>query len=205
MPAKKTAARKPTKRVTKKKTPVVSLETAAEQTLVPVRLDVACGQQKIEGWIGVDAVATDVTDVVHDLEISPWPFEDNSVDEARCIHFVEHVHDLIGFMNELHRVMKPGAQCLVITPYYTSMRAFQDPTHVRFMAETSYLYFNQDWLRSNALDHYGITADFDFTYGYAVTQDWQNRSEESRVFAIRHYWNVVDDLVVTLTKKPPAE
>lgn len=192
MPAKKTSSKASRGRTTPKKT---EAETA------PLRLELACGQRKEEGWVGVDISPTEQADVVHDLEVHPWPFADASVDEARASHYVEHVHDLVGFMNELYRVMKPGAQATIITPYYTSVRAFQDPTHVRFMSEMSYLYFNQEWLKNNGLDHYGITADFDFTYGYAINGDWVTRADEARAFAIRHYWNVVDDLIVTLTAR----
>lgn len=195
MPAKKPAKKAPAKRTSGRVTPKKVKEDG------PVRLELACGQNKEEGWIGVDVAPTEQADVVWDLEVHPWPFEDNSVDEARCSHYVEHVHDLIGFMNELHRILKPGAQATIITPYYTSVRAFQDPTHVRFMSEQSYLYFNQEWMRNNGLDHYGITADFDFTYGYNMNGDWVTRSDDTRSFAIQHYWNVVDDLFVTLTAR----
>jgi SAM-dependent methyltransferase len=170
-----------------------------------VRVDLGCGQRKEPGWVGVDMVEMDGVDVVHDLTVFPWPFEDNSVDEVRCSHYVEHTEDLIAFMNELYRIMKPGAQALIITPYYTSRRAFQDPTHKRFMSETSYLYFNRQWMLDNGLDHYGINCDFDFTYGYAFSQLWATKSDDARSYAINHYWNVVDDLYVTLTKRPPAE
>ena len=168
----------------------------------PLRVDLACGQRLEEGWVGVDIAPLPGVQIVHNLEEHPWPIASDSVDEVRCSHFVEHVHDLIGFMNDLHRIMKPGAQANIVTPYYTSVRAFQDPTHVRFISEHSYLYFNQEWLRNNGLDHYGITADFDFGYGYQITDPtWQSRNEEARLFAIRHYWNIVDDLIVTLTKR----
>lgn len=186
----KSAAKKATGRTTPKK--------AAE----PIRLEIACGQQKDDGWVGVDIVKTAVTDVVHDLNSYPWPFEDGSVAEARCSHYIEHVPDLIAFMNEVHRILAPGAQCLFIAPYYTSVRAWQDPTHVRAISEQTFLYFNQEWLRNNGLDHYDVTADFDFSYGYSINDpNWQSRNEETRNFAIRHYWNVVDDIIATVTKR----
>jgi SAM-dependent methyltransferase len=166
-----------------------------------LKLDLACGDNKREGFIGVDIVKTKSTDIVHDLEKYPWPFKDNSVSEAHISNYFEHLNDPIKFMNELHRVMKKGAQCTVISPYYSSMRAWQDPTHRLAVSEASFLYYNQDWLKTNHLEHYGVTADFDFSYGYVFYPEWLNRSEESRVFAIQHYINVVSDIQVTLTKK----
>lgn len=172
------------------------------EEVLPLKLDIACGSIKQEGWTGIDIAPLEGVDIVHDLFITPWPLEDNSVDEARCAHFIEHIPDLISFMNELHRVMKPGATCQMWAPYYTSRRAWQDPTHVRAISEHSFLYYNQEWLTNNNLTHYGITADFDFSYAYQIFDPtWANRNEEARNFAINHYFNIVDDICVTLTKR----
>lgn len=166
-----------------------------------VKLNLACGQRKMDGYVNVDIVPGDAVDMVVDLETFPWPWEDNSIDEIDCHHYVEHTKDLIAFMNELHRILKPGCKANISAPYYTSMRAFQDPTHRRSICEATFLYFNADWRRANGLDHYSITADFDFVYGYNMDSEWAQRNEEARMFAIKHYWNVVMDIHVSLTKR----
>lgn len=176
-------------------------ETTETEETPPVRLDIACGQRKEEGWVGIDIADIEGVDIVHDLTEFPWPIEDNSVDEAKAIHYLEHVRDLIPFMNEVHRILKPGAQLLIVSPYWSSSRHAQDPTHCQPIVEQKFLYFNQEWLTQNGLNHYGVTADFDFTYGYNLNAHWQTRSQEALAFAIAHYHNVVDDLVVTLTKR----
>lgn len=179
----------------------------------PFKLNIACGQQKQEGFIGVDKFKTDAADIVHDLEIYPWPFEDNSVDEAICSHYIEHTSNIVKFMEELYRIMKPPyknekgeeikSKCTIIAPYYSSVRAWQDPFHKRAISEWSFLYFNKDWREQNKLTHgdYDIKADFDFTFGYQLDPTWINRSEEARVFAMKHYINVITDVHVVLTKK----
>lgn len=168
-----------------------------------VKISIACGQNKPEGFIGVDIVEMEGVDVVHDLNELPWPFEDESVDEIECSHYVEHVDDLISFMDECHRILKPGGKMSVIAPYYSSIRAWQDPTHVRAISEMTWFYYNKEWRNANKLDHYGIRSDFDFVWGYAWVQPWASRSEEARNFALNHYINVVSDIYVTLTKKVP--
>ena len=167
----------------------------------PVKLNLACGQIKMDGFTGVDKVKTDAVDVVHDLETFPWPFESGSVDEVHCSHYIEHTADLIAFVDELWRIMKPGARATIIAPYYTSIRAWQDPTHKRPISEMTFMYFNKGWRDANKLDHYSIKSDFDFTYGYQMMPDWANRAEEARVFAMRHYCNVISDIHIVLTKK----
>lgn len=166
------------------------------------KLDIACGQHKQAGFVGVDISPCEGVDIVYDLEQFPWTFaEDNSVDEAFVSHYIEHTKDLIKFMNELHRILKPGGKVTMVAPYYTSIRCWQDPTHTRAISEATFLYYNQDWLKQNGLDHYPITANFDFNFGYSLDEEYENKADEVKQFAIRHYWNVVHDIHVFLTKK----
>lgn len=171
---------------------------------LPLKLDLACGQSKQEGFFGIDIVDVPGVDLVWDLEKYPWPFEDNSVDEVHMQHFIEHVKDLILLMNELHRIMKPLAKATIITPYYTSIRATQDPTHVRFMSEGSSLYWSKAWRDREGLSHYNFTCDFYVMYIHAINEGWSNiwpyMDQVSKDYAVRHYWNVVDDIVYQIYK-----
>lgn len=185
--------------VKKATTKKVSKKPAKKDKLL--KLDLGCGGNKRKGFTGVDIVKAKGVDIVHDLETYPWPFKNNSVDEVNMSNYFEHLKDPFRFMNELHRVMKKGANCSIVSPYYSSMRAWQDPTHTHAISEASFLYYNKEWMKANKLEHYGITADFNFSYGYVLDQSWQNRSEEARAFAIKHYINVVTDIQVLLTKK----
>lgn len=166
-----------------------------------IKLDIACGQNKKNGFIGVDIWPG--ADIIWDLSCYPWPFEDCSVDEIYCSHFIEHVSDLVSFMNELYRIMKVGAQACLIAPYYTSVRAWQDPTHVRNISEVTFWYFNQEWRTRGGLDHYPITTDFDFTVAFKINTHWKNKPQDELDFAVRHYFNVVDDIHAFLTKTNP--
>lgn len=176
-----------------------------------LKLDLACGNAKQEGFIGVDIAPTEAADVVHDLRVD-WPWEDNCVDEARCSHFLEHLgpEDRVAFMNELHRVLKPGAGCLFITPMGLD-RMVQDFTHKWPPVVTaSYYYFDQAWLKEQGLGHYatlhGITADFEIRpVQIGVAPEFVTRSDEAKVFAIRNYTNAPVDLVVLVVKKGGKE
>jgi hypothetical protein len=187
----------------------------------PLKLSLACGNTKPDGFKGVDIVKTKETDFVVDLMKFPWKeFADNSVDEIECANFIEHIphgdsrnDPFFQFFDEIHRVLKPAefdpanpniaikGFASIIAPYYTSMRAWQDPTHQRAISESSFLYLNKEWRVNNKLDHYPVSCDFDFSYGYMLTSDWQNRSQEALAFAVQHYVNVVSDIQVLLTKR----
>jgi hypothetical protein len=186
-----------------------------------LKLSLGGGDNVPEGFQGVDIVKTKSTTYVQDLMKFPWKqFKDNSVDEIECSNFVEHIphgdsrHDpFFQFFDEIYRILKPAefdpnnpnipikGFATIVCPYYSSMRAWQDPTHQRAISEASFLYVNKQWRIDNKLDHYPVSCDFDFSYGYSITPNWQNRSEEARAFAIQHYINVVTDISVTLIKR----
>ena len=186
-----------------------------------LKLSLACGGNKPDGFKGVDIIKTKSVDYVQDLLSFPWSqFADNSVDEIECTNFVEHIphgnsrHDpFFQFFDEIHRILKPAefdpnnpniatkGFARITCPYYSSMRAWQDPTHQRAISEASFLYLNKQWRIDNKLDHYPVTCDFDFSYGYVLAQPWQNRNQEAQSFAIQHYINVVTDVQVQLVKR----
>lgn len=172
-----------------------------------IRIDLGCGQNcRIDEkgkWTGVDIAQVEGVDIVHDLTSFPYPFENNSVDEIFSSHFIEHItgRQMMCFMDEIYRILKPNATATFIAPYYTSMRAIQDPTHVQFISEANFLYYNKQWRDTNKLDHYGIKCDFDYSYAYHMDPYWAMREESARAFAIKHYSNVVNDITITLVKK----
>lgn len=174
-----------------------------------MKLDLGCGQNPRDGFKGVDKYAECKPDFVHDLTVTPWPFEDNSVDEVHSSHFVEHLDGLTrcAFFNELYRVMKPEAKALVIVPYAYSARAIQDWTHAwPPIHEASMYYMSKAWRELQKLDHYHpLKCDFEVSWGYGFGNPaWATREESARAFALAHYQNVADDLHITLKKKPHA-
>jgi hypothetical protein len=186
-----------------------------------LKLSLACGQNKPEGFKGVDIAKTKDADYVQDLLKFPWDqFKDNSVDEIECSHFVEHIPHGDGyndpffqFFDEIHRILKPAefdpnnpnipikGFAKITCPYYNSMRCWQDPSHNRAISEASFLYLNKQWRIDNKLDHYPVSCDFDFQYAYNIDGQWAQRNIEAQQFAIKHYTNAVNDIIVTLIKK----
>jgi len=193
-----------------------------------IKLDLACGNRKrAEDWIGIDVSnATDI-DIKHDLNIYPWPFENNSVDEIYCSHYAEHIphltvqaalkqsntfeefktklvddkDGLFKFFEEIYRVLKPGAKATIIVPYYMSVRAFGDPTHERYLGELTFYYLNREWRELNKLTQYPLDVDFDLEWDIAIDEDLLLKSEDVRNEAFKSKWNAVNDIIMTLTKR----
>ncbi len=108
------------------------------------KLHIGCGRKILKGYVNLDSVKLSGVDVVHNLDIFPYPFKDNTFDEILGEHILEHVDDLIKTLEELWRIMKPNGILRVTVPYYNTQAAFQDPTHKRFFALTTFDYFKPD-------------------------------------------------------------
>ena len=195
-----------------------------------LKIDLACGDNKKEGFVGIDIVKTSSADYVMDLTQYPWNIESNSVEEINCSHYIEHIpHDTVNlkklikdcntfeefklkiedhdqkdgfikFFNEIYRILKPDGKVTIVAPYYTSIRAFGDPTHTRYIGDWSFLYLNKEWRNVNKLGHYGIETNFDAKCSYYISNEMTLKSEEVRTNAFQHYWNAIDDIIVELKK-----
>ena len=116
-----------------------------------MKLNLGCGRDIREGYVNLDKVGLEGVDVVHDLNVFPYPFEDNEFDEIYCSHVLEHVDDLLGVVEELSRISKPGGRIKVVAPYFASQGAFNDPTHKRFFTYKTFGYFSSGGYYSNVV------------------------------------------------------
>lgn len=197
-------------------------------TPTPTRkLDLACGQNPIPGFEGVD-IWSGAQHVVN-LMRYPWPFEDGSVAELHCSHFCEHVPTiyvdeagyevqpadlladtrthgakdaLLKFFEECERILVPGGTMKVVVPSGKNNRAFQDPTHRRFFVPEVFGYLSADWRKSVGLDHYNTSVDFIVQNVATTCDEFYNTLDpavSTRRFAAE--WNAAVDYHATLIKK----
>ena len=133
-----------------------------------LKLHLGANQHPKEGYINVDIEPFKGVDVVADLE-KRWPWEDGAVDEIYTADLPEHlrqwwetynlancetvadirnalehprrVYGVIHFMSEAYRVLKTGGRLIAKIPSTESRAWAQDPTHVSYWNENSFLYF----------------------------------------------------------------
>lgn len=175
-----------------------------------LKLDIGCGPNKGEGFLGVDIHAFKGVDVVHDIRKTPWPWKDSSVEEVRCNQFLEHLtaQERVRFMNELGRILIPGGKATVVTPHWASMRAYGDPTHVwPPVSEMFYMYVLREWRLTQAPhtdisnNKDGFTCDLHATWGYGMNPGIVARSEDYKQFAMANYKESILDIHATLTNQ----
>lgn len=109
-----------------------------------IRLDIGCGGNKQKGFVGMDKRKLSGVDIVHDLEVFPYPLDDESCLLIVGSHIVEHIKPwlMIDFMNELWRLLQVEGQLALSTPYAGSPGYWQDPTHCNGCNEATWHYFD---------------------------------------------------------------
>lgn len=118
-------------------------------------LDIGCGPDKLPNAIGMDINPGSAADVIHDLDVHPWPFPDSRFSFIRAENVLEHVSDFIGAMEEIHRVAKPDARVQIRMPFMSSVNLATDPTHRRAGTARTFEYFDPD--RTKVLARYGYS------------------------------------------------
>lgn len=66
------------------------------------------------GWVNLDICPT--ADIVHNLDVLPWPLADESADNIYTSHCIEHVASHIDFIREVARIGKVGAHVEIRCP-----------------------------------------------------------------------------------------
>ena len=136
-------------------------------------LDIGCGTiprnpfQAGAQW-GID-IREDLDNNIKsvDLNINPIPFPSETFDYITAFDFIEHVPRVIyapecrfpfvQLMNEIWRTLKIGGIFFSHTPTYPLRTAFSDPTHVNYITEETFEYFNDE---SRLAAMYGFNGAF---------------------------------------------
>ena len=109
-----------------------------------ILLDIGAGETRRKGFVAMDKRSLDGIDIVHDLEVFPWPLDDESCLTVVGSHIVEHIKPwlMLDFMDELWRILKVDGQLALSMPYGVSRGFVQDPTHCNPCNEATWQYFD---------------------------------------------------------------
>ncbi len=123
------------------------------------KLHLGCGTEILPGWVNVDCAALPGVDLVHDLNVLPLPFKDQSAAEIRCQDVFEHVN-YAPLLKECHRILTTGGRIHIRVPHFTSHNNFIDPTHMNQFSVKTFNFFVADSYEGKFRSYY---FDFKFT------------------------------------------
>ena len=178
-----------------------------------IKLDIGCGPNPKEGFIGCDIIPFNDNIKVFHAGRGIWPFSNDSVDEIHASHFLEHLTNLneqwerVHFFNEAFRVLKKDAKMNLIFPHWASQRYYGDPTHKEPFSEFGFYYLDKNWRKTQSphadkeFNPKGYDCDFHCTWGYNLRQDLMSRNHEYQVYAMSNFKEAINDIIATCTKK----
>ena len=113
-----------------------------------MKLNLGSGSKILDGYTNVDKYDYYKPDVVHDLEIFPYPFKDNSIDEILLSHVLEHIGQspdiFLGIVKEFYRICRNNSIIKIIVPHPRHDDFMADPTHVRPITILGLQLFDKD-------------------------------------------------------------
>lgn len=132
----------------------------------PQKLFMACGDERCEGFLHVDAFGSSNPDVVHAIEQTPWPFESDRFAEIVINHLSRVGKDFDqqkAILAEIYRVSSDGATLTLNLPWIRHDSFWADPTNVRpYCPETLQLLSSQycRLLNQQAISHTSLSDLF---------------------------------------------
>lgn len=147
------------------------------------QLLIGCGTNKTklmrlaedDGWEDLTTLDIDPRvrpDVVHDLNVLPYPFEPNTFDEIHAYEVLEHCGKqgdwrfFFEQFNEFWRILKPNGIILASCPMWDSPWAWGDPGHSRVISKHSLIF-----LQRAEYEQLGKTHMTD--YRHLLLGDWE--------------------------------
>ena len=123
---------------------------------------IGCGNNRakrvtIDGMSGewADLTTLDIDpstgcDIVHDLNVCPWPIADGVFDEVHAYEVLEHLgrqgdwREFLDHFGELYRILKPDGILVATVPMWDSPWAWGDPGHTRVITKGSLIFLNRE-------------------------------------------------------------
>jgi SAM-dependent methyltransferase len=124
-------------------------------------------------------------DVVHDLNVLPYPFEDSQFDEIHAYEVLEHCGRqgdwkyFLDQFSEFHRILRPNGYLIATCPMWDGPWAWSDPGHTRIISRHSLVFLSQ----AEYSNQIGKTAMTDYRPWYKADFETVTIAERGDTFA----------------------
>lgn len=108
---------------------------------VPLRLDLGCGSGKKDGHLGIDVLPLPGVDFVSPLPSGLRAFPDGCASRVFTAHFLEHVEDFAGTLEQVSRILRDDGEFEVVVPHFSNPYGHSDYTHRRLFGLYTMSYF----------------------------------------------------------------
>lgn len=183
-----------------------------------VKLDLGCGHNRKEGFIGVDLIdAPGVvkSDILSYLKV----LTDNCVDEVRMYHSLEHIpkKQYLEVMKHLLRVCRRGARIEIGVPYFSTKLNVANPYHHVHFNEHSFRFFcrekedryhvlpESEWIATYSFGLWNSANEGELPgyvrirhIEYVYLPEFAHKAEEEKAYCRKYYSHVVLNMNVTL-------
>lgn len=137
-----------------------------------MKINLGSGYKRIDGFLNVDDDPLVKPDFLVDIERDHLPFEDNTVEEVRAHHILEHIGDgFIPLMQEIYRVCKHGAILDIVVPHHFHDNFYSDPTHKRPITVGGMYMFCQKTNKEH-IEAYGSSSGMGLKYNVNFEMSW---------------------------------
>ena len=137
------------------------------------KINLGSGKRKMTSFINCDNRKEVNPDVVCDA-VRTLPFKTNSMTDVTAIDLIEHLErgEVIGLMNEIYRILKPGGKFFHRTPSDEGRGAWMDPTHKSaWNINTWKFYFTHSAYR----ELYGTVVNFKILH---LSDEWTDKENK---------------------------
>lgn len=104
------------------------------------KLNLGCGKNKMKGYVNVDFNPFFSPEIIHDLNVFPYPFKDNEFEEIYLDHVLEHLNNPFKVLEEIYRIAKNNAKVIVKCPHFSCN--WLNPSHRSAISSYLFNYFN---------------------------------------------------------------
>lgn len=145
------------------------------------KLNLGCGKDIRDGWVNLDAYKNDGVDISHDLDVFPYPFEDNTFDEIYAVNILEHLLYPDKAIKEIWRIGKNNCKVFIAGPHFSYGGFWKDLTHRRAFSYGSFDNYSINWKTRSLVNFQNVS--------FVITRRNISFSRVYRALGIRYFAN----------------